>query len=190
MEFPASEELTRSAAVQHLTQRVAWHDRRWNGHICAEPSANAFCVLLNEVRKNRQDELEDTFAGRNWTDLGDNQLPRCSTQAGGFMNADGWTRVVRHVYQTSAKTEATRGHLEPTPIRVDPFSLFAVPLWWMLTENRPDLEWLLDAPYPSASFPGLKRNELKQFAEYRTQRYVLHAYDQMARGKMPDLKGV
>lgn len=56
--------------------------------------------------------------------------------------------------------------------------------------DRPDLEWILDAPYPSASFPGLKRNELRQFGEYRTQRYVLHAYDQMAHGKAPDLEGV
>jgi len=44
-------------------QPVAWHDSRWNGHICGAPSANAFCMLLDEVRKNRQDELEDTFAG-------------------------------------------------------------------------------------------------------------------------------
>lgn len=56
--------------------------------------------------------------------------------------------------------------------------------------DREDLEWILDAPYPSASFPGLKRNELKQFGEYRTQRYVLHAYDQLARSEMPDLEGV
>lgn len=56
--------------------------------------------------------------------------------------------------------------------------------------DRADLEWILDAPYPSASFPGLKRNELRQFGEYRTQRYVLHAYDQLAQGEMPDLEGV
>jgi len=56
--------------------------------------------------------------------------------------------------------------------------------------DRPDLEWILDAPYPSASFPGLKRNDLRDFGEYRTQRYVLHAYDQMARGEAPDLEGV
>jgi len=56
--------------------------------------------------------------------------------------------------------------------------------------DREDLEWILDAPYPSASFPGLKRNELRQFGEYRTQRYVLHAYDQLAQGEMPDLEGV
>lgn len=53
--------------------------------------------------------------------------------------------------------------------------------------DRDELEWILDAPPPSASFPGLKRNEMKQFGEYRTQRYVLAAYDQMARGELPDL---
>ena len=53
--------------------------------------------------------------------------------------------------------------------------------------DRDDLQWILDAPAPSASFPGLKRNEMQQFGEYRTQRYVLQAYDQLARGELPDL---
>lgn len=56
--------------------------------------------------------------------------------------------------------------------------------------DRPDLEWILDAPYPSASFPGLKRNEERQFGEYRTGRYVLAAYDQLVRGEPPDLEGM
>ena len=53
--------------------------------------------------------------------------------------------------------------------------------------DRADLEWILDAPEPSASFQGLKRNELQRFREYRTQRYVLQAYDQLAQGQLPDL---
>lgn len=53
--------------------------------------------------------------------------------------------------------------------------------------ERTDLEWILDAEEPSQSFPGLKRNEMRQFGEYRTQRYVLLAYDQIARGELPDL---
>lgn len=53
--------------------------------------------------------------------------------------------------------------------------------------ERDELEWILDAPPPSASFPTLKRNEISQFGEYRTQRYVLQAYDQMLRGQPPDL---
>lgn len=53
--------------------------------------------------------------------------------------------------------------------------------------DRADLEWILDAPSPAASFPGLKRAEIREFGEYRTQRYVLDAYDQLARGEPPDL---
>ena len=53
--------------------------------------------------------------------------------------------------------------------------------------ERDELKYILDAPPPSASFPTLKRNECKEFNEYRTKRYVLAAYDQMARGELPDL---
>lgn len=53
--------------------------------------------------------------------------------------------------------------------------------------DRSDLEWVLDAPNPSSSFPTLKKNEMKEFGEYRTYRYVLQAYDQLKRGEPPDL---
>ena len=53
--------------------------------------------------------------------------------------------------------------------------------------DREDLAWILDAPEPSQSFPGLKRNEERQFGEYRTQRYVLQAYDLLANGQLPNL---
>ncbi|MCY4584922.1 MAG: hypothetical protein OXB98_02675 [Bryobacterales bacterium] len=53
--------------------------------------------------------------------------------------------------------------------------------------ERSDVEWILDAQSPSSSFPALKRGEIDKFGEYRTRRYVLHAYGQLARGEIPDL---
>ena len=53
--------------------------------------------------------------------------------------------------------------------------------------NRDDLEWILDAPPPSSSFPILKQHEISEFGEYRTQRYVLQAFDALEQGKTPDL---
>ena len=53
--------------------------------------------------------------------------------------------------------------------------------------SQEDLGWILDAPDPSQSFPGLKQNEEEQFGEYRTQRYVLQAYDLLAQGQLPNL---
>ena len=56
--------------------------------------------------------------------------------------------------------------------------------------ERAELAWILDAGPPSASFSSLKRNEIKKFGEYRTQRYVLEAYDQLACGEPPHLEAV
>ncbi len=53
--------------------------------------------------------------------------------------------------------------------------------------SRSDLEWILDAPPPSSSFPSLKQHELKEFGEYRTERLVLQAFDSLDRGAIPDL---
>lgn len=55
--------------------------------------------------------------------------------------------------------------------------------------DRTEMEWILDPPVPSYSFPALKRNEIAKFGEYRTQRLVIAAYDQLARGENPGLSG-
>jgi len=55
--------------------------------------------------------------------------------------------------------------------------------------SRADLKWILDAAPPSSSFPSLKKNEMKEFGEYRTERYVLNAFDSLQRGEVPDLSG-
>ncbi len=53
--------------------------------------------------------------------------------------------------------------------------------------NRAEVEWILDPPLPSASFPALKKNELEEFGEYRTRRLVLAAFDALERGEDPSL---
>lgn len=52
--------------------------------------------------------------------------------------------------------------------------------------TREELEYILDPStthgldYPTVTFSGLKNNELKQFGEYRTRRFVLEAWDRQA----------
>ena len=53
--------------------------------------------------------------------------------------------------------------------------------------NKRDLEWMLDGKEPSMSFSILKNNEIIEFGEYRTKRYILEAYDQLSTGDEPDL---
>lgn len=53
--------------------------------------------------------------------------------------------------------------------------------------SHSDLQWILDSPAPSSSFPTLKQQEIKEFGEFRTQRYVLQAYDLLEKGENPIL---
>ena len=50
----------------HLTVRVAWHDRAWNGAVRDHPDRNAFCLALERVRESRDDVYEEAIAGRHW----------------------------------------------------------------------------------------------------------------------------
>ncbi len=70
--------------------------------------------------------------------------------------------------------------------------------WYALAYGltREELRYVLDpkdvmgADYPSETFRVLQNNEVKRYGEYRTQRLVLAAYDElMAQGMRPRLEG-
>lgn len=56
--------------------------------------------------------------------------------------------------------------------------------------TRDELRYILDPAdvmgidYPSETFRGLKKNEEREFGEYRTQRLVLEAWDNLEKGKL------
>jgi hypothetical protein len=40
----------------HMSLRLPWHDRGWDGHVCNNPTANVYCtgefgLLAHEIRK-------------------------------------------------------------------------------------------------------------------------------------------
>jgi hypothetical protein len=113
--------------IHHLNVRVAWHDNRWNGGICLQPSRNSFCLDLARIRKERDDDAEESLSGQAFADLAPSQLPPCIAESGGFMNDREWWRIAAHPYQEIKKTQVTHGHLKPTRIGIPPFSTFAVP---------------------------------------------------------------
>jgi hypothetical protein len=56
--------------------------------------------------------------------------------------------------------------------------------------SREELRYILDpaavegSDYPSETFRVLKKNEEREFGEYRTQRLVLEAWDKLERGEL------
>jgi AmiR/NasT family two-component response regulator len=67
----------------HLSARLAWHDRGWNGAVCSAPHLNASCVALRHIRKGRNDERERRAAGAPFADLRGWQPP-CGQDAAAF----------------------------------------------------------------------------------------------------------
>jgi hypothetical protein len=126
--------------MRHLTLRVAWHDAAWDGSICRAPSGNPYCLELDRIRGERDDEAEDSLAGSSFSMLTQDQLPPCKAESGAFMNKAAWLRTFRYPYADLPKAASTHGKLRPTTVTVPPFSTFAVPFAWMLREHGDDIE--------------------------------------------------
>ncbi len=153
--------------MRHVTQRVAWHDRAWDGHVCSHPSENAFCLALDRVHLERNDEYEDGIAGELLADLEPGDLPPCRAESGAFMSPEPWTRLVDHPYREIPKAASTHAHLRPTQIHVPKFSTFVIPFAWMqrraqedIAERTPErLPEDKEPPFPSAWVFGRRRQQ-------------------------------
>jgi hypothetical protein len=132
----------------HLTARVAWHDSRWNGTVCRQPSCNSFCAALDRIREERDDAREDALAGKRWSALEPDELPACKAESGAFMNDEEWTRRFKHPYAGIKKAEETHGHLKPTLVKVPSYATFVVPFAWMLRSEQEAIDERLPTPLP------------------------------------------
>ena len=55
--------------AKHLSLRLPWHDRGWDGHVCDRPTANVYCtgeygLKAHSIRENKKDEGEEAIAGK------------------------------------------------------------------------------------------------------------------------------
>ena len=64
------------------------------------------------------------------------------------MNEKTWWRTFNHPYQEIEKARVTHGKLIRTPVKVPPYSTFAVPFYWMLRENQNAIEQQLPTQLP------------------------------------------
>lgn len=109
----------------HLSTRLVWHDRAWDGHICDHPSSNPYCIVHQHVRDGRDDEREDCSAGLPLADLGDWQPP-CSRDPIAFSKI-GYT--ITHHDPLDFRRLPSVGEVIP------PYSVCPSPYRWMREEN-------------------------------------------------------
>ena len=93
--------------MHHLNVRVAWHDNKWDGSVCTNPSGNAFCVDLDRIRAERNDGLEDRLARKWFADLTPDQLPPCTAETGRVHEL---TRVGSRIRAPLSRHSEGKGH--------------------------------------------------------------------------------
>ena len=118
--------------LRHISIRVPWHDTGWNGSVCTAPRLNGACLKLKGIAENRDDDAEESVAGKSIKDLPQAKWPSCIVERAGFMAPFEYVRMADHPYNRGPETR--HGHFKRTPLRHPPYSAPAVPFAWMLRE--------------------------------------------------------
>lgn len=113
------------SVVVHLSARLAWHDRGWDGSICDAPKLNSSCIVHEHIRDNRDDELENRWAGKHLSSL--DFLPPCSRDPGAY-SPIGFRIVHRDPVEWRA--------LSPVEEDLPPYSFCTSPYGRMLSKER------------------------------------------------------
>lgn len=68
----------------HISARLDWHDRGWDGHVCDDPAANNFCISNPHIRKY----LKSDF------DIGNPHIRKCPKSGLDFEKANGGRSIL------------------------------------------------------------------------------------------------
>lgn len=122
----------RRLPVSHISIRVPWHDRAWDGAVCDKPQANTSCLILPRIAEEKDDAAEQRVAAKFWRELPEPEWPACAVERGAFMSGGSFTRSVSHPYAKSSKAHK---HFAATPFEHPGYSANCIPFKWMLSKE-------------------------------------------------------
>jgi hypothetical protein len=138
----------RQLPTQHISIRVPWHDRAWDGSVCGDPKANTSCLILPRVAEEKNDEVEDRVRAKFWRDLPKAELPGCVAERAAVMAPFEFTRRLTHPYVSSSKAHK---HFAETPFTHPPYSANCIPFKWMLKDSAEEKMELLRLGFDDAA---------------------------------------
>lgn len=125
--------------MKHISIRVPWHDKKWNGHVCDCPTNNPFCMMLKNINKGKDCKKEEAVASKEWSTLSVDELPACKGENGGFMNEKPYKRKFTHVYKNSP-SDIPQKKLMPKTIEVPEYTFFGVPFRYLSKDSSDYLD--------------------------------------------------
>ena len=149
--------------MKHISIRVPWHDKKWNGCVCDSPTNNPFCMMLKNISAEKNSEKEERVASKEWCSLPVDGLPACKGENGGFMNEKPYKRKFTHVYQYN-RYDIPQTKLIPTTIEIPEYSFYGIPFRYLSRDNSDYLDERFphfaqdeDAPFLSGWVFGRQR---------------------------------
>ena len=118
--------------VRHLSVRVPWHDRAWDGSVCDKPLENSSCLALKLIAENRQDDFESQFAGESFDALPRGNLPPCLRSNASFLSQH--PLCFDSVMGYSSWSDDHK-HILPQSVHLPAWGTVVVPYRWMLKES-------------------------------------------------------
>ena len=147
----------------HLSTRILWHDRGWDGRVCDNPFENSSCLLQQHVRESREDELETKFKATPLRDL-DGWLPPCARDPNAFSEIP---FCITHYDPLDWRD------LPPVSEEVPPYSVCPAPYRWMREEYLHDV---LDTYHIDVPPPDDRTRESGWVNEPKRQRVLLEHF--------------
>lgn len=122
----------RRLPLSHLSIRVPWHDRAWDGSVCNDPKGNTSCLILPRVADEKDDDAEHGVRAKLWHELPEAQWPGCRAERAAFMAPFSFTRTLSHPY---GKSSPAHKHFAETPLTHVEYSANCIPFNWMLKDG-------------------------------------------------------
>ena len=161
--------------IRHLSIRVPWHDRAWDGHICNAPLENNSCLALKTIAENRKDDFENEHANKAFGKLQPNSLPPCLRVSGSFLSPHSHAFDSVMEYSTWSKDHE---HILPQPVHVPAWGALVIPYRWMLKEYgfniAKELELDADEEMEPLNPPWLRQTSWIQ--GYSNQKALLNSF--------------
>ena len=118
--------------VRNLSIRVPWHDRAWDGHVCADPLGNSSCLALKLIAENRKDEIEQKIPNELFDTLAPDQVPLCIRASGSFLSSHSYSFESVMSYSTWSKDHK---HIQPRSVHIPAWGAVTIPYRWMLKDG-------------------------------------------------------
>jgi exodeoxyribonuclease V alpha subunit len=149
--------------AKHLSVRLPWHDRGWDGYVCDRPTANTFCAgeySLNAhgIREGKADALEERIRSRPCSDLRENEYrPPCLRTIQTF----GGTKLLPYRHEPKEFLSTRSNPVRPIEEAIEPFTAGT----WAYDRvfRRDDPEEEVPAEFADRFSPQEAQENIKEF---------------------------